>query len=299
MKLVVAGSAALDTIRTPREVHEDTLGGSSVYASLSASFFSRVALISVVGEDFPRKYLKVLRKRNIDISGLNMLPGRTFRWEAAYDGNLEHARTIRTEINVFDGFTPSIPYTVGGNSNLLLANIDPGLQNYILKKIKPSGLVACDTMNLWIERDLKGLLKLLKKIDIFLINDAEARQLSGEKNLMDAARYISSKGAGMTVIKKGEHGVLFFNKGLCFTSPAYLVGKVKDPTGAGDTFAGGMMGYITGKKKIDTGVLRRALVHGSIMASFAVERFSADSLARIGPEDIRGRYKEFRELTRF
>lgn len=299
MKLTVIGSAALDTIQTSGATQKDILGGSSVYASMSASFFSPVNLISVVGKDFPASYLNVLKKRKIGLSGLEVKEGCTFRWKAKYDKDLAHARTLKTELNVFEGFRPMIPKTVSRKDNLLLANIDPELQSYIFHSIEPQGLVACDTMNLWIETRRKELLKLLKKVDIFLLNDAEARQLSGEKNLLDAARYISSKGARMIVIKKGEHGSLFFSKALSFIAPAYLVDKVSDPTGAGDTFAGGMLGYITGRKKINDGVLRRSLVYGSIMASFAVERFSALGLLRVTPDDIRKRYGHFKKLTGF
>ena len=299
MKLTVIGSAALDSIETSEASMKDILGGSSVYASMSASFFSPVNLISVVGEDFPEKYFEMLKKRKIDISGVEIKEGRTFRWKARYDKDMAHARTLKTELNVFEGFRPYVPKTVSSFDNLLLANIDPELQSYIFHKIKPRGIVACDTMNLWIENRRKELLNLLEKVDIFLLNDAEARQLSGEKNLLNAAKYLSSKGAGMVVIKKGEHGVLFFSKELSFMTPAYLLRKVNDPTGAGDTFAGGMLGYITGRKKLNSGVLRRALVYGSIMASFSVERFSAEGLLRIKKTDIKNRYEHFRELTRF
>ena len=299
MKLTVIGSAALDSIETPGISKKDILGGSSLYASISASFFSKVNLISVVGKDFPARYLRMLEKRKIGLTGLDVKEGRTFRWKAKYDKDLAHAQTLKTELNVFEGFRPLIPETVALSDNLLLANIDPELQNYIFQRIKPRGIVACDTMNLWIETRRKELLKLLKKVDIFLLNDAEARQLSGEQNLVNAAKYIASKGAKMTVIKKGEHGSLFFSKDLSFVAPAYLSAKVSDPTGAGDTFAGGMLGYLTGRKKISTGVLRRAIIYGSIMASFAVERFSAEGLLKVSPEDVRKRYECLKKLTVF
>jgi sugar/nucleoside kinase (ribokinase family) len=299
MRLTVIGSAALDSIETNSVLRADILGGSSVYAGISASFFAPVDIISVVGRDFPAKYLRALEKRKIGISGLEIKDGNTFRWKARYDEDLAHAETLKTELNVFDGFTPRIPKTIRRGDNLLLANIDPELQNYIFHKISPSGIVACDTMNLWIETRRKELLKLLKKVDIFLLNDAEARQLSGEKNLLNAAKYISSRGVGMTVIKKGEHGALFFSDDISFMMPAYLLRKVNDPTGAGDTFAGAMLGYITGRKVLRPEVLRRSLVYGSIMASFAVERFSAVGLLKVTKEDIKKRYEHFRSLTRF
>lgn len=299
MKLTVIGSTALDTIETPFSRKEDILGGSATYASLSASFFTPVNIISVVGSDFPRKYLNMFARRGIDTAGLEIKKGRTFRWEAKYDHDLAHAETVRTELNVFDGFRPCIPSTVRAKDNLLLANIDPDLQSFIFHQIKPAGMVACDTMNLWIENSRRSLEKLLKKVDLFLLNDAEARQLSGEKNLAEAARYIASKGAKMTVIKKGEHGALFFARGLRFMVPAYLLEDITDPTGAGDTFVGGMMGYLSKSRKITDRVLRRALVYGSIMASFAVERFSAEGLIKTTPSDIEGRYGHFEKLTKF
>ncbi len=299
MKLTVIGSAALDTIETPAGRKDDVLGGSSIYASLSASFFSKVNLISVVGTDFPKKYLKLLESRKIGLSGLEIKTGNTFRWKARYDKDMAHARTLSTELNVFEGFRPHIPKEVSREDNLLLANIDPELQSHIFNRIRPRGIVACDTMNLWIENRRKELIRLLKKVDIFLLNDEEARQLSGEKNLIKAAECISSMGAKMIVIKKGEHGSLFFCDGLSFMSPAYAIKKVSDPTGAGDTFAGGMLGYLTGAKKIDSGVLRRALVYGSIMASFAVESFSAAGLLRITAKGLKERYLRFRGLTVF
>ncbi|MFA6636095.1 MAG: PfkB family carbohydrate kinase [Candidatus Omnitrophota bacterium] len=299
MKLTVIGSAALDSIETSRAAHRDILGGSSVYASMSASFFTPVNLISIVGSDFPKRHSEMLRSRNVDLSGLEVKEGRTFRWKARYDKELSYARTLRTELNVFEGFRPLVPQIVSRKDNLLLANIDPELQSYIFHRIKPNGIVACDTMNLWIEIRRKELLKLLKKVDIFLLNDAEARQLSGEKDLFLAAKYILSKGANMLIIKKGENGSLLFSKELSFLTPAYPVKKVSDPTGAGDTFAGAMLGYITGRKKMSPEVLRRAIVYGSIMASFAVERFSAEGLARVTRADVKARYERFKKLTRF
>ncbi|MFQ5952807.1 MAG: PfkB family carbohydrate kinase, partial [Candidatus Omnitrophota bacterium] len=208
MKVSIIGSVALDSVETPFGKREDVLGGSATFASLSASFFTPVNIISVVGKDFPEKYFTMFEKRKIDTTGLERKRGKTFRWKARYSYDLNTAETLSTHLNVFEGFKPKITPNVTPKDNLLLANIDPELQGHIFRQIKPRGLVACDTMNLWIELKRKALLRLLKKVDIFLVNDAEARQLSGEKNLIDAARYISSKGAKMVVIKKGEHGVL-------------------------------------------------------------------------------------------
>jgi len=289
---------ALDNIETPFGKNEDILGGSATYASVSASFFSPVELISVVGTDFPKKHIVMMKRRKIGVSGLEIKEGETFRWKARYR-DISHAETLSTHLNVFEGFLPNIPDTINRKSNLLLANIDPELQGWIFKKMNPKGIVACDTMNLWITHKKKELEKLLKKVDIFLLNDAEACQLSGEKNLFEAARYIADKGAKMIVIKKGEHGALFFSPKLQFVVPAYLLEKIKDPTGAGDTFAGGMMGYLSRHKKISDKILRRSLVYGTILASFAVEKFSAENLAKVKREDFDKRYRHFERLTKF
>ncbi|MBD3296679.1 MAG: sugar kinase [Candidatus Omnitrophica bacterium] len=299
MRLTVIGSTALDSIETPFGRKEEILGGSATYASISASYFAPVNLISVVGEDFPEKYLRIFRDRGIDTTGLEIKKGKTFRWKAEYKYDLNYAETLDTQLGVFEGFRPVIPDTIKAGTNLLLANIDPELQSYIFHRIKPSGLVACDTMNLWIDRSKRSLLALLEKVDLFLLNDAEARQLSGETNLLDAARYIASHGAKMIVIKKGEHGALFFSDGLKFIVPAYLLESIKDPTGAGDTFAGAMLGYLSRASRIDDKTLRRALVYGSIMATFAVERFSADGLLKTGVDDIEQRVRHFEALTKF
>jgi sugar/nucleoside kinase (ribokinase family) len=299
MKLTVIGSTALDSIETPFGKKKDILGGSATYSSISASFFTPVNLISVVGEDFPERYIRLFKRRNIDTRGLEQKKGKTFRWKAKYHYDMSYAETLDTKLGVFEGFRPVIPSNVSPRTNLLLANIDPDLQSYIFHQINPTGLVACDTMNLWISSSKRALLRLLKKVDLFLLNDAEARQISGETNLLEAARFIASKGAKMTVIKKGEHGALFFSRGLRFMVPAYLLETIKDPTGAGDTFAGGMLGYLSKHPKITDKVLRRALVYGSIMASFAVERFSADGLLKTKPADINRRIKHFEKLTKF
>ncbi len=299
MRLTVIGSVAFDSVETPFGKKDDVLGGSATYASVAASFFTPVNLISVVGTDFPKRYRTMFGRRNIDTQGLEDKKGKTFRWRARYHYDLSYAETLSTHLNVFEGFRPKIPKNVNSKDNLLLANIDPELQDWIFEKIKPKGLVACDTMNLWIEHKRKALLKLLKKVDLFLLNDAEARQLSGETNLLDAAKYISSHGAKMTVIKKGEHGALFFSKGLKFMVPAYLLEKLSDPTGAGDTFAGGMTGYLSGVRKITDSALRKALVYGSILASFTVEKFSVNGLLKADLANIENRYRHFEKLTKF
>jgi len=299
MRLTVIGSVAFDSVETPFGKKEDVLGGSATYASVSASFFTPVNLISVVGTDFPTRYRTMFNKRNINTLGLENEKGKTFRWKARYHYDLSYAETLSTHLNVFEGFRPEIPKNVTSKDNLLLANIDPELQDWIFEKINPRGLVVCDTMNLWIEHKRKALLKLLKKVDLFLLNDAEARQLSGETNLLDAAKYITGQGAKMVVIKKGEHGALFFSKELRFMVPAYLLKKLADPTGAGDTFAGGMTGYLSKTRKITDSALRKALVYGSILASYAVEKFSIEGLLKTNSKDIENRYRHFEKLTKF
>jgi len=299
MRLTVIGSVAFDSVETPFGKKDDVLGGSATYASVAASFFTPVNLISVVGTDFPKRYRTMFNKRNVDTSGLEDKKGKTFRWRARYHYDLSYAETLSTHLNVFEGFRPKIPKNVRPKDNLLLANIDPELQDWIFEKIKPKGLVACDTMNLWIEHKRKALLKLLKKVDLFLLNDAEARQLTGQTNLLDAAKYIASRGAKMIVIKKGEHGALFFSKGLRFMVPAYLLEKLSDPTGAGDTFAGGMTGYLSGVRKITDSALRKALVYASILASFTVEKFSVNGLLKTDFKVVESRYRHFEKLTKF
>lgn len=299
MKLTVLGSTALDSIETPFGKKNDILGGSATYSSIGASFFTGVNLISVVGTDFPAKYMLMFKKRKIDTQGLEIKNGKTFRWRAKYNFDMSMATTLSTKLGVFEDFKPNVPDTIDSNCNLLLANIGPDLQQHVLNKVKPTGLVACDTMNLWIDTQKKALLKLFKKVDLLLVNDAEARQLSGEASLFKAAKWLRSKGVKMVVIKKGEHGALFFSNKLGFIVPAYLLEEVHDPTGAGDTYAGAMMGYLSRCRKVNDRNLRRALVYGSIMASFAVERFSADGLLKTRAKQIHDRYDHFQKLTRF
>lgn len=300
MRVTVIGSLAFDTIETPYAKRVEVLGGSATFASISASFFTGVNLISVVGTDFPEKYFRLFHKHGIDTTGLERKEGNTFRWSGRYSEDFASRQTLSTHLNVFTGFKPSIPSNVRSKDTLLLANIDPDLQKWIFDKVKPSGLVACDTMDLWIECKRKELLKLLKRVDIFLLNDSEARKLSGETSLIKAAQFISSLGARMVVIKKGEHGALFFSGGKSlFVVPAYLLEDIVDPTGAGDTFVGGMMGYLSRKPKVTAGDLRRSLVYGSILASFTVEAFSVDGLLKTSRAKVDARYEHFRKLVTF
>ncbi|MBF0252285.1 MAG: sugar kinase [Candidatus Omnitrophica bacterium] len=291
MALTIIGSVAYDNVETKFGKKKDLLGGSATFASVAASFFTKVNLISVVGTDFSKKHIDLFHKHKINTDGLEVKDGKTFRWDGKYHDDLCHRDTLDVQLNVFNDFKPAIPTVVKKQDDLFLANIDPDLQSHIFKSVKPEGLVSCDTMDLWINIKKKPLLALMKKLDILFLNDEEARMLSGEFNLLDAAKYIQSKGVKIVVIKKGEHGALMFHEGLEFIVPPFLVSDVKDPTGAGDTFAGGTLGYLASKKKITNSVLREALVYGSILASFTVEKFSIDGLLGASKKTVGDRVK--------
>ncbi|HOX09340.1 MAG TPA: PfkB family carbohydrate kinase [Candidatus Omnitrophota bacterium] len=296
MSLLVVGSIALDSVKTPFGKAEDALGGSAVYFSCAATFFNKARLVGVVGADFPAKYIKLLGKRGVDTQGLKIDGGKTFRWKGEYDYDLNTAHTIYTHLNVFADFKPEIPAAYRDSENVFLANIDPSLQLDVLKQIDSPRLIACDTMNYWIESKPKQLKRLLEHVDIFFCNDREAREFSGEHNLLKAARYIFSCGPKIAIIKKGEHGVLCVSKKFVFSYPAYILEDPFDPTGAGDTFAGGFMGYVSRAKRVNEAELRKACAFGTILASYTVEDFSVNRLLRLGKKDISGRYAKFRRL---
>lgn len=299
MGILVVGSVALDSVETPFGKRDNILGGSATFFSFSASFFNKVDMVAVVGSDFPQNALDLFRKRRIGIDGLEKADGNTFRWKGKYDFDLNTAHTIYTHLNVFERFKPVIPEHLRKSDYVFLANIDPELQHSVLKQIKKPKLIACDSMNFWISTKKKAFERLLKHIDIMLLNDAEARQFSGESNLFKAARHILSYGPKAVVIKKGEHGVIYFSRKSHFIAPAYLLETLYDPTGAGDTFAGGMMGYLSRCKSIDERAIRKSLIYGSVMASFAVEDFSVGRLARLTKREIEARYRHFRFITKF
>ena len=299
MSIVVVGSVALDTIKTPFGRIKDALGGSAVYFSTSAANFASVSLVAVVGEDFPKKHISTLRAKGIDLSGLTIEKGKTFRWEGEYSWDFSNPSTIATHLNVFASFDPKLPSQYKNTKYLFLANTDPLIQAKVLKQVKRPKLIACDTMNFWIESKRNDLLKVLKLVDIFLLNEAESRQLTGKANILKAAREILKLGPKIVIIKKGEHGVLLVSKNNIFATPAFLLESIFDPTGAGDTFAGGFMGYLAKHKKYTKTILRKAIVYGSIMATFAVEDFSLGSLAKATLPDIDRRLKKFRKLTAF
>lgn len=299
-KILAVGSVALDTVKTPFGYAEEALGGSASYFGASARFFADVFVVAVVGADFPRKHLALFRKLGIDTANISQESGKTFRWSGEYNFDLNSANTLKTELNVFANFKPLILLQHRSSAVVFLANIDPDIQQSVLHQVQKPSLVACDTMNYWIQNKKKSLLKLLKKVDIFLCNEAEARELSGEYNLIEAARWVMSHGPKIFVIKKGEHGVLCFTKNSLFSAPAYLLEKIYDPTGAGDTFAGGFMGYLSQThSKINEASIRKAIIYGTVLASYNVESFSLKRLSSLKQADIEKRYQEFRLLTQF
>ncbi|MDA8172889.1 MAG: PfkB family carbohydrate kinase [Nitrospiraceae bacterium] len=300
MSILVVGSVALDTVKTPFGRVEEALGGSATYFSTSASYFTDVQVVAVVGQDFPERHVNFLKTRRVDLKGLERVPGgRTFRWEGFYDYDLNKAHTLKTELGVFETFHPEIPQEYRDAQVVFLANIDPVLQKNILAQVKAPRLVAADTMNFWIASKRAELLETLKLVDILTINDAETRELAGEPNLVKAARKIIGMGPKTLIIKRGEYGVLMFNGGSTFSAPAYPLESVFDPTGAGDTFAGGFMGYIASIMDWKDGNLRKALVMGSVMASFAVEDFSLGGISSLDYPEIEKRFREFKRLSHF
>ena len=299
MSILVVGSVAIDSVETPFGKREEALGGSATYFSMAASFFSKVNIVATVGEDFPQKYISLFKSRNIGIEGLHIAKGKTFRWKGWYDYDLNTAHTISTHLNVFQNFHPEVPSGFKDSQFVFLANIDPELQYSVLKQVRKPKLVACDSMYFWLEHSKKEFERLLDKVDIILLNDSEARQFTGEPNLMRAAREIIAFGPRAVIIKKGEHGVIYFSKNTHFIAPAYLLETVYDPTGAGDTFAGGMIGSLSKAGTINEANIRRSIIYGSILASFAVEDFSIDRMLEISIDDINERYKHFGEITKF
>lgn len=298
--LVVVGSVALDTVKTPFGRVAEALGGSATYFSYAASFFAPVRVVAAVGEDFPAEHLRLLERRGVDLSGLRVTPGkRTFRWTGEYGFDLNEARTLETQLNVFAEFQPTLSPTHRRAPFLFLANIDPMLQLKVLEQMEQPDLTALDTMNFWIDGKRDALLRVLARVDIVLINDAEARMLAREPNLVKAARVIAGMGPRAVVIKRGEYGALMLLNGEFFFTPAYPLESVFDPTGAGDTFAGGFMGYLAARGLTDGPALRRAIVHGAVMASFTVEEFSLDRLKRLDPGEIERRYATFQTMVAF
>jgi sugar/nucleoside kinase (ribokinase family) len=299
MAILVVGSVALDSVRTPAGYQEELLGGSATYFGIAASYFGPVSMVAVVGEDFPEAHIDFLRLKGIDVSGLQRVAGRTFRWRGEYSPDMNSARTLETELNVFADFLPRLRREHREIEFLFLGNIDPDLQQAVLEQMRRPRVVACDTMNYWIERKLEPLKRTLSSVDILLINDAETRQLSSERNLVHAARSILRWGPKILVIKRGEYGALLINAKSVFAVPAMPLERVVDPTGAGDSFAGGFMGYIASCAGLNDSDLRKAVVFGSVMASFNVDAFGPVRLGSLTFTEIRDRFHEFSKLTRF
>ena len=299
MSILVVGSVAYDTVETPFGKAERVLGGSASFFSVAAALFAPVNLVGVVGSDFGEKQLSAFKGRPIDLEGLERSEGKTFHWQGRYSYDLNARDTIATDLNVFEFFKPRIPASYRASEIVFLGNIDPLLQLDVLNQVEKPRLVACDTMNFWISGKLEALEKTLARVDVLLINDAEARQLSGEWNIVKAARAIRAMGPRTLVIKKGEHGVLMFSEHGSFAAPAYPLESVFDPTGAGDSFAGGFIGYLAGAENESDETLRRAVIMGSTLASFCVEAFSLDRLLTLTQPEIADRFLLFKRLTHF
>jgi cytidine kinase len=299
MSVLIVGSTALDSIKTPKGQNPKLLGGSASHAAVAASFFGAVKLIGVVGEDFPKKYFQLYQRHRIDLEGLQILPGKTFHWSGEYEANMNNRRTLLTELGVFETFTPTLPKSQQTSPFVLLANIAPSLQLHVLNQMQRPKFVVADTMDLWLNIALPDLLKLLKRLDAFVLNDSEAHQLTKEDNVFSALKKIHKLGPKYVVIKKGSHGSLLSSPQGFFLCPAYPLHKVVDPTGAGDSFVGGMMGYLAAAKGGVDQNIRRAMIYGSVVASFCCEGFGLTQTTKVKRQQIEHRVKELEWLTRF
>jgi len=299
MSLLIVGTIAMDNIETPAGSVTDEIGGSAAYAALAASFSVPTALVAIVGNDFPRETLDNLASRGADLAGVKVGDGPSFRWSGRYHENLNNRDTLDTQLNVLTQFKPDLPESFRDIEYVFLGNIDPDLQMSVLKQLRRRRLVAADTMNFWLDSARPALLRLIAEIDLLIVNDDEARQLSGEHNLVRAAHAIRRMGPERLLIKRGEYGVLGFEEDSIFAMPAYPLEEVFDPTGAGDTFAGGCLGYLAHRNDPSAGLLRRAIAEGSVMASLVVERFGMRRLWEVSPADIDARYQAFVRLTDF
>lgn len=299
MGLLVVGSLALDTIITPFDKVEDALGGSATYISIAASYFAGlVKLVAVIGSDFPEKYISLLEEHNVDLEGMKIEQGKTFRWGGKYHYDLNVRDTLFTELNVFESFNPIIPENFRKSKYVCLGNIDPVLQLKVLEQMSDPQFVVCDTMNYWIEGKRDDLLKLLEQVHVLIINDSEARLLANEPNLIKASRMIRDLGPQSLIIKKGEHGAMLFTDDTIFSAPAFPMEIIIDPTGAGDTFAGGFTGYLFKTRDLSPNNLKCAVIYGSSMASFCVEKFSTKGIENLSYLNIQDRYREFLNISR-
>ncbi|MFH0953689.1 MAG: PfkB family carbohydrate kinase [Verrucomicrobiota bacterium] len=298
VQLVVVGSIGIDTIETPTERREEILGGSASYACAAASFFTSTGLVGVVGTDFPQECTDLYRKLGINLDGLQTLPGKTFRWTGVYEQNMDNRRTICTDLNVFASFMPDLPPSYRKSPFLFLANIQPSLQLHVLDQMEKPRFVVADTMDLWINTAKDDLLKLLKRVDLLTLNESEARRLSGQQVLLKAARALLGLGPKYILIKKGEHGSILFSGKDLFLMPAFPLEEIRDPTGAGDSFAGGFIGALASVGKVSETTIHRAMIYGSVVASFGVEQFSLDRFRDLTLEQIEGRASLLREMMR-
>jgi len=301
MPVLVVGSIALDTVKTPVAEHADLLGGSASYAAVSASFFTGVNLVGVVGDDFPKEHIEYFRSRKVDLAGLQIVKGKTFRWSGEYHWDLNTRDTRSVELNVFEHFSPELAPGYAATPYVLLANIAPQLQHHVLDQMEKPRFVIADTMDLWINIAQDALVSLLKRVDMLILNDGEARQLTGMTSLIKAGRAIQKLGPKYVAVKKGEHGCLLFAPEGFFSCGAYPLEDIHDPTGAGDTFAGGLAGYLASQDKAEVNFeqLKRAVVYGSVMASFNVEAFSLERLRTLTQREIDERYQAFRLMSHF
>ena len=299
MSLLIAGSIALDDLKTPFGERKAVLGGSAIHSSISAAFYCPVKLLGTVGEDFPDEHIELLKSKNIDVSGLSVISGKTFHWEGFYEYDMNQAHTIKTDLNVLPDFKCNLPETYKDSEYVFLANLDPTIQLKIISQIKSKSFIAADTMNYWIQNKRDELVEVIKKVDVLLMNDMEIRQFMNMPNLIAAARKILKLGVKHVVIKKGEHGALLFSNDFIFSAPSYPQENLIDPTGAGDTFAGGFIGYLSKTNDVSEQNIRQAVVIGSVMASFNVENFSLDRMKTLKFKEIFHRFTELKKCSGF
>lgn len=299
MSIIVLGTVALDSVETPFGKRKHMLGGSAAHFAMSCRLFTEVNLVTIVGRDFPVKHINFLRAKGLNLTSLIKTEGKTFKWSGEYRGDLNAAVTLSTELGVLATFKPYVTESQRKIKHIFLANVDPDVQEHLLSHMRSPDLTGLDSMNYWIKHKRKALVRLLKKVDIYVANDQEARDLSGESNLIRAAKRLCSFGPEMILIKKGEHGVIFYCNKFIFSLPAYPTDKVVDPTGAGDTFAGGFMGYLTKVKRVDESNLRKAIAYGTVAASFNVEGFGLNKTARLTMEKVEERLNKFKKIINF
>jgi sugar/nucleoside kinase (ribokinase family) len=298
-RVLIVGSVAIDSVKTPLGEVKEALGGAATYSSVAASFFAPVDLVGVVGRDFAEEHLEFLRGRGINLEGLQVRDGKTFHWKGYYDYDVNQAHTLATDLNVFQDFRPELPDGYRDAEYVFLANIDPDLQLEVLEQVRNPRLTFCDTMNFWIEGKRDRLIEVLKRVDVVFMNDTEARELCGTFSLVRAGRQLLDLGPRAAIVKKGEHGAVLFSHNAHFSAPSYPLEEVRDPTGAGDTFAGGFIGYLASTDDISEANLRRAVIHGSVLASFNVEDFSLGRMRTLTQDEIRERYHDFKRIAFF